>query len=383
MRVAVNPVLIRWARERAGYTQKELTKRFAKLSDWESGNTKPTLNQAKAFACAVYVPVGYLFMTEPPDESIPLQDFRAFSEHSVNQPSPNLLDTLYMCQERQEWFQEYARGSGCPELNFVGSAAVEASPENAAEEIRKTLKFDISDRSECQTWIDANWLLIQQAEELGILVMVSGVVQNNNHRILDPAEFRSFAISDLLAPLIFINGRDTKAAQMFTLAHEIAHIWLGVSAISNHSAFPGSNYRREEMWCNAVAAEILVPLNNLKTKLQTNESLPNTLSRLARIFKVSTLVILRRLLDIEWISRNIFNDEWDAEVKCLANFVLSDKSQGNFYNTTLSRVGRRFAYALVVDTLEGQTLYRDAYRMLGLPKTQTFDKLARELGVIV
>ena len=128
--------------------------------------------------------------------------------------------------------------------------------------------------------------------------MVNGVVGSNNNRPLNPDEFRGFALSDPLAPLIFVNGADTKAAQMFTIAHELAHIWLGTSALSNLSAVSGPGFRREEVWCNAVAAELLVPLAGLQSNLQQDEPLSDTLlSRLAQTFKVSSLVILRRLLD--------------------------------------------------------------------------------------
>jgi len=211
---------------------------------------------------------------------------------------------------------------------------------------------------------------------------VSGVVMSNNRRPLDPAEFRGFALSDPLAPLIFINGADTKAAQMFTLAHELAHLWLGASALSNLGAAPRPGFRREEVWCNAVAAELLVPLAALRTDLQADEPLPDALSRLARIFKVSTLVILRRLLDVKWLSRERFDLAWAEESERLRHLSQRGSGGGDFYRTTLARVSRRFARALVVSTLEGQTLYRDAFRMLGVSKTDTFNNLGREVGVM-
>ena len=189
----------------------------------------------------------------------------------------------------------------------------------------------------------------------------SGVVLSNNYRRLDTSEFRGFALSDHLAPLIFVNGVDTKAAQMFTLAHELAHIWLGASALSNLGVAPRSVFRREEVWCNAVAAEFLVPLTTLRSDLQEDEPLPDAMSRLARLFKVSTLVILRRLLDANWLTRERFDTAWTQEIEHLRTLAQRDGSDGgDFYLTTLTRVSRRFARALVVSTLEGQTLYRDA-----------------------
>ena len=381
IRIPVEPGLLRWARERSGIAYEHLAAKFKKLPEWEGGTTQPTLKQVEAFAHAVHVPVGYLFLTEPPEEAVPIPDFRAFASHGVTRPSPNLLDTIYACQERQSWYRDFVRVASQPELDFVGSATVGVSPETVAAEMRETLGFDLAARRECPTWTDALRLFIRQADEAGVLVMVSGVVMSNNRRRLDPVEFRGFALSDPLAPLTFINGRDTKAAQMFTLAHELAHIWLGASALSNLGVAPVSGFRREEIWCNAAAAEFLVPLAALQSDLRQGEPLPDALCRLARTFKVSTLVILRRLLDTDWIGRDRFDVAWEREVKHLRALVQGGSGGGDFYRTTLARVSHRFARALVVSTLEGHTLYRDAFRMLGVRKTETFNKLGREAGV--
>ena len=381
-RVAVNPALIRWARERAGLAHEALANRFKKLPEWEAGETQPTLKQVETFARAVHVPVGYLFLTEPPEEAVPIPDFRTIAGRAVRQPSPNLLDTIYACQERQSWYRDFARVAQQPEVGFVGSVTVETPPEAVAARMRETLGFDLAARRACPTWADALRLFIRRADAAGVLVMVSGVVMSNNHRRLDPAEFRGFALCDPLAPLVFVNGADTKAAQMFTLAHELAHLWLGASALSNNEAAPRPGVRREEVWCNAVAAELLVPLAALRAELREAEALPQALARLARAFKVSTLVILRRLLDADWLDRGRFDAAWAQESARLHTLAQRGSDGGDFYRTTLSRVSRRFAHALVVSTLEGQTLYRDAYRMLGVSKAETFNRLGREVGVM-
>lgn len=381
-RVNIDKKLLSWARERAGLEQDALIGRFKKLPEWEAGEIQPTLKQAEEFARAVHVPIGYLFLTEPPEESLPIPDFRTFAGQPMLRPSPNLLDTIYTCQERQGWYRDFARITQAPELEFVGSATVDMSPEEVATRMCNTLGFDLNARQDCQTWTDALRLFIRQADKIGVLVMVSGVVMSNTHRRLDPTEFRGFALSDPLAPLIFINGADTKAAQIFTLAHELAHLWLGDSALSNMEAAPRQGFRQEEVWCNAVAAELLVPIASLQTELRTGEKLPDTLSRLARKFKVSTLVILRRLLDTGQLDRFSFEEAWDQECKRLREIAQRGSSGGNFYRTTIARVSPRFARALIISTLEGQTLYRDAFRMLGVSKTETFNNLGREAGVM-
>lgn len=382
-RVAISPDMLQWARERAGMEPESLLPRFAKYEEWETGETQPTLKQLENFAKAVHVPMGYLFLPEPPHESLPIPDFRTLDNRQVTRPSPNLLDMLYNCQERQAWYKEFAQITRQKPLEFIGSVNRSMKVEDVANQIRHTLKFDIEERSQCRTWEDALRLFIQQAEEVGILVMVSGVVLSNNNRKLDTQEFRGFALSDHLAPLVFINGSDSKSGQMFTLAHELAHLWLNSSGVSNASAAPLNGFSREEVWCNAVAAELLVPLKTLKPLLQDDELMDKAVARLSKHFKVSTLVILRRLLDAKWLSRDEFDQAWQQERARLREIAERSGSGGDFYRTTISRVSRRFTQAIVTSTLEGQTLYRDAFRMLGVSKTQTFNNLGREVGVML
>lgn len=382
-RATVSPELLRWARERAGIANVgELLGRFPKLVEWESGETHPTLKQLESFANAVHVPIGYLFLTNPPEEPLPIPDFRTHDGRGVRRASPDLLDMLYACQERQGWYREFALLVRQPEAEFVGSATLQDRPEDVAARMARALGFDLSARAACRTWEEALRLFISQADSIGVLIMVSGVVLSNNRRTLDPEEFRGFTLADNRAPLVFINGADTKSGQMFTLAHELAHLWLGASAVSDASAAPLNGYRREEVWCNAVAAELLVPLAALRPTIQRDETLDQSLARLTRQFKVSTLVVLRRLLDVGVLDRRTFDHAWANERARLRKLVKASAGGGDFYRTTLSRVSRRFARALVESTLEGHTLYRDAFRMLGVSKAETFNHIGREVGVL-
>lgn len=378
MRVSVKPELLRWARERARIPESALTRRLPKLAAWEQGTVQPTLKQVEAFARATHAPIGYLFLETPPVEDVPIPDFRTFAATQVAQPSADLLDTIYTCQQRQEWYREFLRTEGeHTPLPFVGSATLTTAVADAAERIRATLGFDLDQRQALPTWTDALRQFITQADNAGVLVMVNGVVGNNNRRKLDPAEFRGFALSDSQAPLVFINGADTKAAQMFTLAHELAHIWLGVSALSNLDPTSTPTHRVEE-WCNQVAAEMLVPLAVLRQQYRAEPDLQEESHRLARVFKVSTLVVLRRLHDAGALSRP---EMWDAYEEEVARLVaMSRGSGGDFYLTQAARVSKRFARALVASTLEGRTLYRDAFRLLGFSKLETFRELGRSVG---
>jgi Zn-dependent peptidase ImmA (M78 family) len=208
--------------------------------------------------------------------------------------------------------------------------------------------------------------------------MCSGVVLNNNRRGLDPDEFRGFAMVDELAPLVFVNGADTKAAQMFTLAHELAHLWLGRSAVSDAQASSVPE-NEVESWCNRVAAEILVPLTVVRSEFQRGADLHSEMARLARHFKVSSLVILRRIHDTGGLTRNQFWQAYRAELERLR--AIRRASGGNFYLTQAARVSKRFARALVVSALEGRSSFTEAFRLLGFKKMATFRDLGHSLGV--
>ena len=383
IRAPINPSLIAWARKRARRELADLADRFPKLAEWEAGETLPTFKQAGAFARAVHVPIGYLFLPEPPKELLPIADFRTMAGKPV-QPSPNLLDMLHTVQDRQDWYREFVLAAGQPKVKFVDSLTIDTPVRAAAADMAKKLGFDLDTRrADCRTWEEALRLFINRADQAGVLVMVSGVVLSNNHRRLNPKEFRGFALVDDYAPLVFINGADTKAGQIFTLAHELAHLWLGASALSNVDAKPIKRHRPEEVWCNAVAAELLVPLDEVQKEIQSGEVLGTTLKRLTQRFRVSRLVILRRLLDAGELDRAGFDAAWESELERLAQFALNKAGGGNFYRTTLVRVSHRFARALVESTLEGRTPYRDAFRMLGVKKTETFHNIGREVGIII
>ena len=377
-RVPVQPELLRWARSRAHRTMAELGKKFPKLDQWERGEALPTLKQLEAFAKAMHVPIGYLFLSVPPEEPIPIPDLRTVANREIGEPSPDLLDTIYLCQQRQQWYHDFARRVGEPKRDFIGSANLSDDVESAAAAMRHALALDAEERRRIPTWTDALRRFIEQADALGVLVMVSGVVRSNTHRKLNAEEFRGFALCDDLAPLVFINGADTKAAQMFTLAHELAHLWLGESALSDVGPItvPSHNV---EIWCNRVAAELLVPLPVLREEYRTSSNLREELDRLARYFKVSTLVVLRRIHDAGALDREKLWQEYERELERLRG--ISRGSGGDFYLTQAARAGKRFARALVASTFEGHTSFTEAFRLLGVRKVETLHRFGIELEV--
>ena len=377
VRVPVRSALLTWARERSGVSREEAASKFPDLNDWEAGLKQPTLKQLEKFASTMRTPIGYLFLPEPPEESLPVPDFRTMGDVEVRHASPDLLDIIYQCQQRQEWYRDYARLHQEPEVPFVGTFTADMDVAEAAAQMSAVLNFAPGERG--STWTEAAQRLRDEADQLGVLVMISGVVGSNTHRKLDPHEFRGFALADKLAPVVFINGSDTKAAQIFTLTHELVHIWLGDSGVDD-ADMRSSPSNSTERWCNEVAAEFLLPTESLHGVSINTDDLTADLQRLARHFKVSTLVVLRRLFDAGYFTESQFRMAYRDELDRILNFLDERPSGGNFYNTQPLRISKRFARALIESTREGQTLHRDAFQMLGFKKISTFNELAHRLG---
>lgn len=381
MRVDVKPDLLVWARERARLDAGDLSRRFPKLSEWEAGELQPTLKQLENYARATHTSLGFLLLPDPPTESIPIPDFRTIGDRALSGVSANLLDTVYACERRQDWYRDFARSTREEIVAIVGSVDVAAGVASTAASMRDVLGFTMESRHAMRSWSQALDSLRERAEDAGVLVMINGIVGSNTRRKLDPEEFRGFALADPLAPVVFINGADTKAAQIFTLAHELAHIWLGETALSDADlgARPDNPVER---WCNEVAAEFLVPLDTLREEIGDLADLTTELDRLARLYRVSTLVVLRRIHDAGRLSWAEYRSAYVAErTRVLELIGERADSGGNFYNTTPVRVSKRFARALIASTWEGHTMYRDAARLLGFKKLSTLDELGHSLGV--
>lgn len=375
--VAASIPVLRWAAQRARLRDEDLIERFPKWSLWLDGEAQPTLRQLEAFARLTHTAFGYFFLPEPPAVALPVPDFRTVRDELLTEPSSNLLDTLYLCQQRQGWYRDYARLQGLPPLPFIGSARVEQTPESVAQGIRNTLALS---RQVAPNWEAALRQLIRKTEDAGILVMASSIVGSNTRRPLDVDEFRGFVLSDDSAPLVFLNGADSKSAQMFTLGHELAHLWLGETGISDAQAgrVPAQSIER---WCNQVAAELLMPMDTLRSAYQAGNPIAEEIQRLARIFKVSTLVALRRLFDAGYIDQATLWQQYRIEEARLQKLKEKRGDGGNPYRTILARASKRFSRAIISSALEGMTSFSEANRLLGVRKTATFDKLARELGV--
>jgi Zn-dependent peptidase ImmA (M78 family) len=208
-------------------------------------------------------------------------------------------------------------------------------------------------------------------------------VGNNTHRKLDVNEFRGFVLNDNYAPLIFVNAADYKSANMFTLAHELVHVWINQEGVSNlNFRTLEANDNEIEIYCNKVAAELLVPENELRALWMNTKTVKEPFQFLARQFKVSPLVAARRALDLEFITRDAFFAFFEAYRVDERRKREKKSDGGDFYNTQNVRVGKRFATAVIRATKESHLLYREAYQLTNLYGT-TFDKYAKSLGFTI
>lgn len=381
VRIDVAPEVLRWARTRSGIDDETWTTRFKDYNAWMNGDKKPTAKQLQTFATKAHAPFGYLLLSEPPVEEVPIPDFRTVGNRPVAQPSADLLDVIYQCQRRQDWYRNNQLILGEDVLDFVGSATTDTPIEAAAEGLRSLLDWTNNTRSELRSWDDAVTRLRENAESAGVLVMISGIVGSNTHRKLDPSVFRGFALVDPYASVVFVNGSDSKSAQLFTLAHELAHVMLGSTALSD---LTGDSIRENEteLWCNRVAAELLVPMAEFRSRFESRADLREQLQRLAEIFRVSAQVILGQIREGGWIDWDRYMLELQVERTRVAGLVTAKAGTGgNFYNSKPVQVSKRFARELISSTLESRTGYTEAFRLLDVSKSETFHGLGTQLGV--
>jgi len=377
-RVSVNPELLRWARERVGRTVDDFKGSLKKLPEWERGEAQPTFKQLEDFAKATHVPFGYFFLPKPPEERIPIPDLRTIRNEEISHPSPDLLDTIHAMQRRQAWLREDRVECEAEPLAFVGSTSLADNPEDIGREMRRIVGLTDGWAADVHTWQEAVGELRRAIEDLGVMAVINGVVGNNTHRKLDVEEFRGFALSDEYAPLVFVNGADAKSAQMFTLAHELAHIWLGESALTD----VGLKIRPSqdiELWCDKAAAEFLVPAQALKASWRDLRHEQSPFETIARRFKVSPIVAGRRTMDLRLVDRETFFEFYDEYI-ARERRRRAGAGGGDFYNNQNTRVGELFATHAIRAAKEGRLSFKEAYDLTGL-RGGAFQEYAARLGV--
>lgn len=360
----INVDMLTWAITRAGHDLHDFVVKVPNVSKWIEGEKKPTIKQLEDFAKKVYVPFGYFFLNEPPTQELPIPFFRT-NHLQDTQVSVNVYDTILQIQQRQDWLKEYLRDNEFETLSFVGKYRDSNNIYGIVKDIRNTLSLPENWANGCNTWENALGVLVEHIEDAGIYVVFNGVVGNNTHRPISVDECRGFVLVDEFAPFMFVNNSDAKAAQMFTIAHELAHIWTGYSAGFDFRKLHPADDPIEKL-CDSIAAEFLVPEATFNEVWNSKPIIRDT----ARYFKVSEIVIARRALDLGKITRSKFFEFYN-DYRQEANSKKTKTSGGDYYATTRKRLGVAYSTHINNAVKSGKLLYRDAYRLTNL-KGDTF-----------
>ncbi len=369
-RVNINTDLIQWAILRAGYSLDEYLDKKPKVKEWLDATALPTVKQLESFTQNVHVPFGYMFLQSPPTEKIDIPFFRAGKE-KTDRISLELFDTVQTIRKRQDWLSDYLEDEEFESLDFVGRFTVKNTVEEIVEDIRKVLEIPRDWAKEHNNMFSALNYLTSKIEAKRIIVTFNGVVGNNNRRPLRVEECRGFVLIDEYVPFMFVNAKDAKVAQVFTIFHELAHIWLGISAgFDNNNFLPAND--EIELLCDKIAAEFLVPKERLLDFWKKGE---DDTRALYKKFKVSPIVIARRALDLKLITKESYFDFYNSYVSEVRS---SPKGKGgDFYATNRKRISTQFARFVESAVKEKKILYTEAYRLTGL-KGKTYTKFTEE-----
>ena len=376
----LSPKLLEWAVARAGVTASDIARSVgtseSAVTQWTAGTASPSFRQAKSMAARLRLPFGFLFLPNPPPEELPIPDFRRIAG-TTGTPSISidLRDVVFAVMRRQEWLSEFLRDSHADTVQVVGQGKDSDSAIEVAGYIRTAL--NLSGRSSRPGNAEALMRdLVQRVESLHVNVLRSGIVGNNTHRPLHLDEFRGFALSDEYAPFIFVNGVDAIQAQAFTLIHELAHIWRGDSGISGNVTEASDSV---EVFCNKVAAEVLVPAGEFRAVWSADIPLPDAIRLASQHFRISRYVVAIRAFESGLIDRSTLNsllEEYRSET-----FRSAARSGGDFYKTLIARNGRAFTSTVVDAVTSQRVLVRDAASLLEAKPAQ-LPRLGRELSSV-
>lgn len=301
-RAPITPKVLAWARKSARISIEEAARkadvRAERVTQWENGECLPTITQAKELAKAYRRPFALFFLPDIPTDFQPLQDFRKPGSLDLSTASLFLIREI---QQKHAWIGTVNEESGEERIPFVGRFTLNDDVEKVAADLLDTLGIDPSAYEKANRVLE--W--VRKAEAKGIFVSRTSFYHTK--LTIDPKELQGFAIADPYAPFVFLNTADWKAPQLFTLVHELAHLWVGKSGISNESdsgTAESSSYHQVELFCNAVAACALMPRKiflNLPNVTFTGEK---TLYLEAKKYGVSQSAFLVRSLNLGLIEHS-------------------------------------------------------------------------------
>lgn len=353
-RIDIRPEMIAWAIRRAGYEVAVYLSEHPDVDAWYQQEKQPTEKQLEDFAKRIHIPYGYLFLREPSREEVPIPMFRGNAGDSGF--NLNVYDTVLSVQRRQEWLTDYLTDNEYDVCKCVGVITLQNPIAETVSVLRQLLQLEDDWAFSRRDTSDAVNFLTEHIEELGIAVSFNSGVENNNRREISVEECRGFALVNNIAPFIFVNNKDSKTAQLFTLIHETTHILLGTSA-----GFGGDMdqiHDATERYCDKVAAAFLMPSDLVKVNWRG-------IALTAKKFKVSELAMARRANELHLISREEYRDFY-IEYRQRPIPVKKNSGFGDFYATATKRVGHLLAVHIINAVKSRQLDYLQAYRLTGM-----------------
>jgi len=385
----VTPSVMKWARERARFDLETAANKIKRPEEdivaWEDGSLQPSLAQARKASEVYKRSLAVFYLPEPPEDFATLQDFRTLPQTVSHEYSPELALLVRRLQSRQQWLREFLLTEGHDPLEFIGSASVSLPASQVAETIRKTLGISLHDQMACDTRRDALNLWVERAEASGIYVCREGKI--------DSQEARGVALTDNIAPFVYVNSNDSYSARLFTLVHELAHLWINKPGLSNLEGIKRQAKTGDaaiETFCNRVAAQSLMnekKFASLWDARDTSLSLSKQIDAIADYFNVSGEVVARRLLDRRIIRaidyeqlRAFFYSRWLKHKDEEKRKRKESKGGPSFYLQRLHSNGRSFTQTVIGACNAGSVSLRDACAVLNV-KVGHLPKLAETAGM--
>tara|TARA_R110000787_G_scaffold249816_8_gene355430 strand:+ start:590 stop:1744 length:1155 start_codon:yes stop_codon:yes gene_type:complete len=334
----ITPGVLRWARERAGYSLEDAGRHFKKIASWEAGEAMPTYAQVEQMAEKFKTPVAVFFFPEPPTVPPIEQSFRTLTPQDFA-AIPRLVRLfLRRAQAMQINLAELNDGKNpagrviCRDLKFSTNATLD----RIAAEVREYLGVSIDEQTSWRSVDEAldKWREVF-ATKAGVYVFKDAFRAPN---------YFGFCIYDDEFPVIYINNSSAKSRQIFTLFHELGHLLFHTSGVDilDDQFLPhlGDDEQRIEVICNGLAARVLVP-DDLLDKMIKGVMISRQLaSQLAEHFCVSREVVYRKFLDRGLIDTDEYGAaaaDWSAQMKSK-----NAESSGNYYNSHHAYLGQRY-----------------------------------------
>lgn len=350
----IQPAVLRWARESLGYSVEEVAEKLkrdpAEVAAWEEpdANAAPTYAQLEKLAYVIYKrPLAVFFLPDPPTEPDLKKEFRTLPEADIEMLGADTRYQLRLARAFQESLSELNDGKNPSKHQVFNEIHLAIGKPIApqAKRVREYLGVSLKDQ---QTWRDQrsavqNWR--NAIENAGVFVFKNSFKQK---------EISGFCLPDSEFPVIYLNNSTTHTRQVFSLQHELAHVLLEVHAISKEDPeyierLP-KQARRIERFCNAFAAELLIPAGDFETRLAgITEVTEKAIEELARRYWVSREAILRKFLDKGLVSESYYKKkahEWAKQKK--------DGSGGNYYATQATYLGESFMNLVLSKYYQGK-----------------------------